>query len=139
MKVVTSSREETVGLGNRIGAAIKPGTVIGLEGQLGSGKTTFVQGIARGLNITEQVTSPTFIIIAEYEGRLPLYHMDLYRISGEDEFLALGGEDYFYGDGVCVIEWSERIRGILPENRISVRIAISRPESREFDIEGIEL
>jgi tRNA threonylcarbamoyladenosine biosynthesis protein TsaE len=99
-----------------------------------------VKGIARALDILEPVTSPTYTIISEYEGRLPLYHMDLYRLSGVDEAELLGAEEYIFGDGVCVIEWSEKIRELFPENIIRVHIMIESTDgTRSIEIEGIEL
>lgn len=101
-------------LGERIGATVPPGFVIALRGGLAAGKTTLVKGIARGLGIEEDVTSPTYTLISEYRGRMPLYHMDAYRLEGEEDFLALGVEEYLYGDGLCVVEWSERVSSALP-------------------------
>ncbi len=102
-------------MGARIGRALKPGTVIALFGGLAAGKTTLAKGIARGLEVAEDVTSPTYTIISEYSGRLRLFHMDAYRLENEDDFLSLGADEYLYGDGICVIEWSERIEGALPK------------------------
>jgi tRNA threonylcarbamoyladenosine biosynthesis protein TsaE len=101
--------EQTQRLGALLGAALRPGDVILLHGGLGAGKTALTQGIARGLGVTETVNSPTFTILKEYSGRLPLYHFDLYRIEHPDELLSLGFEQYFdAGDGICVVEWAER-------------------------------
>ena len=139
-EIETRNSRETIDLGASIGRKCIPGSVVALEGALGAGKTTFVQGIAQGLGIEEQVTSPTFIIISEYlEGSLPLFHMDLYRIENDDQFIDLGGDEYFESGGVCVIEWSERITPILPESTVSVSISITGPESRIFTFKGIEL
>lgn len=121
-----------------MGRGLEQGAVCALRGELGAGKTTLVQGIALGLGVEEIVTSPSFTIIAEYEGRHTLYHMDLYRISGEEEFEALGAEELFYGDGIVVIEWSERIETVLPPHRISVSIRINGPHERSFSIEGLK-
>lgn len=133
---ISRSREETLAFGRNIARECNPGTIIALSGPLGAGKTTLVQGLAGGLGIKEVVTSPTFIIIAEYEGPLPLYHFDLYRLSGIEEFENLGAGDLLYGSGVSVIEWSERISSILPRDCISVSIEITGPEEREFTLEG---
>ena len=133
------SRENTLDLGFKIGKAVKGGRVISLHGKLGAGKTTLAQGIALGLGIEEVVLSPSYVLIAEYNGIMPLYHMDLYRLSGEDEFIALGAEEYFDRKGVCVIEWGERIENLLPADHITVSITITGPTSREYQIEGLEL
>ena len=119
----TYSPEETHALGKRLGAEAKPGDVYTLVGDLGVGKTVFTQGIAEGLGITEAVNSPTFTILQVYEeGRLPLYHFDVYRIGDVEEMDEIGYEDYFYGDGVCLIEWANLIEEILPEKYTEIRI-----------------
>ena len=115
--------EETYALGKSLGEAAKPGDVICLNGDLGVGKTVFTQGFADGLAITEPVNSPTFTIVQEYhDGRLPLYHFDVYRIGDISEMDEVGYEDYFFGEGVCLIEWSNLIEEILPEHVTSVTI-----------------
>lgn len=132
----TAGRDETIELGKKIAAQLRPGAVITLKGTLGAGKTTFVQGLALGLDINETVTSPTYTIISEYRGRIPLYHMDLYRIADEDEFELLGVEEMIYGNGVSVIEWSEKAESILPENRIQVSIEIQDENTRTISVKG---
>ena len=115
--------EETYALGKSLGEAAKPGDVICLNGDLGVGKTVFTQGFADGLAITEPVNSPTFTIVQEYhDGRLPLYHFDVYRIGDISEMDEVGYEDYFFGEGVCLIEWSNLIEEILPDHMNSVTI-----------------
>ena len=115
--------EETYALGKSLGEAAKPGDVICLNGDLGVGKTVFTQGFASGLAITEPVNSPTFTIVQEYhDGRLPLYHFDVYRIGDISEMDEVGYEDYFFGEGVCLIEWSNLIKEILPDHMTSVTI-----------------
>lgn len=117
------SPKTTAELGNRIGRQVKAGDVICLKGDLGVGKTVFTQGFAKGLGIIEPVNSPTFTLIQEYnEGRIPLYHFDVYRISGPWDMDDLGYEDYFYGNGVCLVEWGNLIEELLPENAIYVTI-----------------
>ena len=119
----TCSPEETHALGKRLGAEAKPGDVYTLVGDLGVGKTVFTQGIAEGLGITEPVSSPTFTIVQVYEeGRMPFYHFDVYRIGDIEEMDEIGYEDYFYGDGLCMIEWANLIEEILPERRSEVTI-----------------
>lgn len=114
------SREETLKIGEKIGSMLKKGDIIALQGTLAAGKTTLTKGIAKGLEITENVTSPTFTLISEYFGRLPLFHMDAYRLDDAESFLDLGVEELLYGDGVCVIEWSEKVMEILPETAIII-------------------
>ena len=115
--------EDTFVLGQKIGELVKPGTVISLVGDLGVGKTVFTQGLAKGLGITEPVNSPTFTIVQVYDGgRLPFYHFDVYRIGDIEEMEEIGYEDYFYGEGACLIEWANLITEILPERRTSVTI-----------------
>src|SRR5215469_9510425 len=105
---VSASAAETVRLGMLLGELLAPGDIVLLEGDLGTGKTAFTQGIGRGLKVTQTINSPTFTILKEYSGRLPLYHFDLYRVERPEEFFWLGFDDYFAGDGVCVVEWAER-------------------------------
>ena len=141
--IETENPEETFALGQKIGRAATPGQVYTLTGDLGVGKTVFTQGVASGLGITEPVNSPTFTIVQVYEeGRLPFYHFDVYRISDIEEMEEIGYDDYFFGEGICLIEWAELIEEILPENRIS--ITIEKDLYRGFDyrritIEGLEL
>ena len=114
----TYSPDETDALGYRVGAEAKPGDVYTLVGDLGVGKTVFTQGFAEGLGITEPVSSPTFTIVQVYEeGRMPFYHFDVYRIGDIEEMDEIGYEDYFYGDGLCMLEWANLIEVILPERR----------------------
>lgn len=123
MVIETRSPEETFRLGRKLGEAAVPGQVFTLIGDLGTGKTVFTQGFAKGLGIEEPVNSPTFTIVQVYdEGRLPLYHFDVYRIGDIEEMEEVGFEDYIMGDGVSLIEWAELIREILPEKRTAVRI-----------------
>ncbi|MDC7224033.1 MAG: tRNA (adenosine(37)-N6)-threonylcarbamoyltransferase complex ATPase subunit type 1 TsaE [Spirochaetales bacterium] len=134
----SSSPEETESLGRRLGEKCRPGTVIGLQGSLGAGKTVFTRGFARGLEIEGPIVSPSYTIVQQYSGRLPLYHMDLYRIADEEEFLLLGAEEMLYGKGVCLIEWFERADSLLPEERITVEIQINEDQTRTITIQGWE-
>lgn len=121
--IETKSAEETFALGEKIGMEASPGLVITLKGDLGVGKTVLAQGLAKGLGIEEPVNSPTFTILQVYdEGRLPFYHFDVYRIEDPDEMYEVGFEDYFYGEGVCMIEWAELIEELLPENAMHITI-----------------
>lgn len=130
------SMEDTFNIGRRLGEAAKAGEVYCLLGDLGTGKTVFSQGFAQGLGIEEAVNSPTFTIIQEYEdGRLPFYHFDVYRIEEIEEMDELGYEDYFYGEGVCLIEWSNLIEEILPPD--PVVITIEKELDKGFDYRKI--
>jgi tRNA threonylcarbamoyladenosine biosynthesis protein TsaE len=103
---------------------------------LGAGKTCFAKGIARGLGITEEVTSPTYTIISEYQGSCPFYHIDAYRLRGDDDFTALGGEEIIYGEGISVVEWSERIPASLPKGALFIDMAIEEGGTRNIHISG---
>ena len=139
MAVINSfCAKDTYELGEKIGQLAKPGMVISLTGDLGVGKTVFTQGLAKGLGIEEPVNSPTFTIVQVYEeGRLPLYHFDVYRIGDIEEMDEIGYEDYFYGEGVCLIEWADLIREILPEQMC--RVTIEKNLEKGFDYRKITL
>lgn len=122
--MISNSEELTIKIGEELGKLLNPGTIIALRGELGSGKTVLVKGIARGLDVKEEPNSPTFVIMNAYEGRIPLYHFDLYRISGKDELEGIGYEDFFFGDGVTVVEWADRVEDVFPENTIKIEIKI---------------
>lgn len=117
-----NSADETVALGERLGAFLRPGDIIALEGNLAAGKTTITKGIARALGVDDTITSPTFCLVSEYEGKMPLYHFDVYRLQGADDFANLGADEMLYGNGVCVIEWSEKIIEELPSRTIKIKI-----------------
>ena len=142
MIIETQNAKETFQLGKKIGKKALPGQIYTLNGDLGVGKTVFTQGVASGLEIGEPVNSPTFTILQEYEGgRLPFYHFDVYRIGDIEEMEEIGYDDYFFGEGICLIEWSQLIEEILPENVISV--TIEKDPAKDFDyrkitIEGLE-
>ena len=138
-KIIESNKDQdTYDLGYELGQHAKPGQVFTLVGDLGVGKTVFTQGFAAGLGIQEPVNSPTFTIVQEYDdGRLPLYHFDVYRLGDVDEMDEIGYEDYFYGEGICLIEWSERIREILPEHPI--QITIEKDLEKGFDYRKISV
>ena len=138
MIIETHDPEETFEAGRKIGMNAKPGQIYTLTGDLGVGKTVFTQGVAAGLGITEPVNSPTFTIIQEYEdGRLPFYHFDVYRIADLDEMEESGYDDYFFGQGICLIEWAELIEEILPEKRIEV--TIEKDLDKGFDYRKITI
>ena len=138
MIIETNSAEETFALGKALGEKASPGQIYTLDGDLGTGKTVFTQGVAAGLGITEAISSPTFTIIQEYDtGRLPLYHFDVYRIGDIEEMEEIGYDDYFFGAGICLIEWADLIREILPEHVI--RITIEKDLEKGFDYRKITI
>lgn len=139
MTILSHSEEETRQVGYRLGKLCKPGTVISLRGSLGAGKTVLAKGLAQALGITEQIVSPTFTLIQEYAGTLPLLHMDLYRISGTEEFEGIGGEELLYSDGVTLIEWSEKIAEMLPDSTLYVDIRIMPNQDRAITLQGVTL
>ncbi|MCI7106844.1 MAG: tRNA (adenosine(37)-N6)-threonylcarbamoyltransferase complex ATPase subunit type 1 TsaE [Lachnospiraceae bacterium] len=136
--IETFSAEETLALGQKLGQEAKPGEVYTLLGDLGVGKTVLTQGIAQGLDITEPICSPTFTIVQVYdEGRMPFYHFDVYRIGDIEEMDEIGYEDYFYGNGLCMIEWANLIEEILPEHYRE--ITIEKDLQRGFDYRRITI
>ncbi|WP_026693053.1 tRNA (adenosine(37)-N6)-threonylcarbamoyltransferase complex ATPase subunit type 1 TsaE [Peribacillus kribbensis] len=120
-ELITKNEEETAAFANRLAEKLMPGDVLALEGDLGAGKTAFTRGIAKGLGVKRNVNSPTFTIIKEYQGRLPLYHMDVYRMEDQDE--DLGFEEYFSGGGVTIVEWAHLIESQLPPDLLLVTIS----------------
>jgi len=137
----SNSPEETAEIAKAFAKQLKPGDCICMYGNLGVGKTAFVQGLAKGLGIDEYLSSPTFTIVNCYEGDMPFYHFDVYRIQDEDEMYEIGYEEYVYGDGISVIEWSENIREILPQNRYEITLEKDYEKSenyRKITIERID-
>lgn len=132
--VETRSAEETLALARRLATELRPCDVVALSGELGAGKTVFVQGVARALGCEQAVTSPTFTIIHEYRTQPPLFHVDLYRLNTEQEALDVGIEDYLRGDGICLVEWAERIERLLPASHIAVRIEVLSETARRVTI-----
>ena len=124
----SKSSEETIEIGKKIGSLLKKGDILAMQGTLAAGKTTITKGIAESLGVTEVITSPTFCLISEYEGKMPLYHFDVYRLEGLEDFINLGSEDMLYGDGVSIIEWSEKIMEELPSSTIIIRL---EPDSEQ--------
>lgn len=138
MIIETNTPQETFSVGKKIGENARPGQIYTLTGDLGVGKTVFTQGVAAGLGITEPISSPTFTIIQEYEtGRLPLYHFDVYRIGDIEEMEEIGYDDYFFGNGVCMIEWAELIEELIPEN--SIHVTIEKDLEKGFDYRRITI
>lgn len=136
MTIISKSEEDTRKAGEIFASSLQEGDVVSLRGSLGAGKTVFAKGIAKGLGIEEAIISPTFTIVQEYDGRMRMYHLDLYRLSGEDEFESMGGEDFLYSDGVSLIEWSEKIESMLPSSTIYVNIEILENGERAVSAEG---
>lgn len=132
----TNSAEETIELGRKIGNLLKKGDIIAMQGTLAAGKTTITKGIAESLGIKDTITSPTFCLISEYYGKMPLYHMDVYRLDGGDDFVNLGTDDMLYGNGVSIIEWSEKIMDELPKKTIVLKIEPQEDNSRIITIEN---
>ena len=138
MQITTHSADETQALGKKLAESLRPGDVIAYFGDLGAGKTAFTRGIAEGLGVSEQVTSPTYTIVNEYlSGRLPLFHFDMYRLGSSDELFDIGWEDYLARGGVCAVEWSENVEDALQD---AIRVTIEKdpvePDTRRITIEG---
>ncbi len=132
--VRTNKQEETMAFGEALGDALGAGDVIALYGDLGAGKTTMTKGIARGLAVTDDVHSPTFTLIHEHPGRIPFYHVDLYRLTGDEDAQFLGLEDYLYGDGITVVEWADRAPSLLPPERVEITLLFTDNDRRELQI-----
>lgn len=132
----TNTAEETIELGRKIGRLLTKGDVIAMQGTLAAGKTTITKGIAESLGVTDTITSPTFCLISEYSGKMPLYHMDVYRLDGGEDFINLGTDDMIYGDGVSIIEWSEKIMDELPKKTIILKFEPQEDGSRIITIEN---
>ena len=127
--------EQTRQIGRWLADVLEPGAVVAIRGELAAGKTVLVRAIAEALGAgSEEVASPTFVLVREYAGRFPVYHADAYRLKGPDEFLDLGGDEYLFGDGVCLIEWADRVATVLPEDRLEVQIEITGEQSRQIRI-----
>lgn len=122
VKIRLKGLKETEEFGKKLGSILKGGDVLSLSGDLGAGKTTLTKSIGIGLGVEDYITSPTFTLINEYQGRVPLYHFDVYRLEGKEDLLDLGYEDYFYSNGVTIVEWGDRIEDILPEDRVNIEI-----------------
>jgi len=134
MTFETREQEETIELGRRLGKVLTKGTIIGFFGDLGSGKTTMIKGVAQGLGVTELVKSPSFVVVTEYKGRLPVYHIDLYRIANSNELPEIGFEQNLYGEGISLIEWAERAGNLLPADAIKVKFEITNHDQRRITI-----
>lgn len=131
----TNSSEETIELGRKIGNLLQKGDIIAMQGTLAAGKTTITKGIAESLGVKDVITSPTFCLISEYEGKMPLYHIDVYRLDGPEDFVNLGTDDMLYGNGVTIIEWSEKIMEELPKDCMIIRLTPVSDGNTERTIE----
>jgi tRNA threonylcarbamoyladenosine biosynthesis protein TsaE len=136
MKVVSRSAQETQALGARLGLRLGSGDVVACIGPLGAGKTCFLQGLARGLGVTTDVTSPTFVLVNQYRGRLPVYHVDAYRTGSLTELVDLGLEEMLHGEGVTVVEWADKLLPLLPSRTITVTIEGLGDEPRQIELTG---
>ena len=136
MKVVSWSAQETQALGERLGARLGGGDVVACIGPLGAGKTCFLQGLARGLGVTADVTSPTFVLVSQYRGRLPVYHVDAYRTGSLAELVDLGLEEMLHGEGVTIVEWADKLLPLLPPRTIMVTIEGLGDEPRQIELAG---
>ncbi|MFH0731419.1 MAG: tRNA (adenosine(37)-N6)-threonylcarbamoyltransferase complex ATPase subunit type 1 TsaE [Candidatus Omnitrophota bacterium] len=136
--MITRTAKHTIDFGKELSTCLNAGDVIALTGELGSGKTTLTKGIAEGLGVknSDYVNSPSFVLIREYEGRLQLYHIDLYRLDNLTGAESLGIEEYLYNDGVCVIEWAQKIKALLPKQYLEIKIKILDENSREIELQG---
>ena len=132
----TSSAAETIQLGRTLASHLEAGDVIAFYGDLGAGKTTMIKGVAAGLGVRDVVKSPSFVIVTEYAGRLPIYHVDLYRLNENSDFESIGLDSYLEGDGVCLIEWAERAEKALPDRAIRVRMSVEG-SGRRIEITGL--
>jgi len=135
MLFISDNEDSTLGIAQSFAESLNAGDVVLLNGNLGAGKTVFARGVARGLGIEDEITSPTFTLIHEYAGSLPLYHMDLYRMKGSHDLIDLGIEDYLYGDGVCIIEWPDKLEELKPVNVIEITLKQLSASTREIVIE----
>lgn len=137
LEIKLTNLEETEKFGIRLGELLKSGDILCLNGDLGAGKTTMTKSIGIGLGVEEYITSPTFALINEYRGRVPVYHFDVYRLDNVDELYDLGFDEYFYGKGVCIIEWAEKIEKMIPKDRIVINIKKGNTENeRVLHISG---
>jgi len=135
MYVLTRSSKETKKLGKEVGKELSRGSIIALTGELGSGKTTLIQGIGEGIGVSSMIKSPSFTIIHKYPGRIPLYHFDLYRLKDEREIIPLGYEEYFYKrEGIIVVEWAEKIKNLLPAEHLKIDIQILNLSKRKISL-----
>ncbi len=136
MVIETNSEAETVSAGEALGRGLSAGDVLAFYGDLGAGKTAFIRGVARGLGIASRVSSPTFTIVNEYPGRIPLFHFDMYRLGSSDELFEIGWEDYLARGGVCCVEWTENVADAMPAEAVAVTIEKTGETTRKITVSG---
>jgi tRNA threonylcarbamoyladenosine biosynthesis protein TsaE len=143
--LISKSEDETVKLGSEFAGKLKPGSVVTLYGDLGSGKTQFVKGVCKSFNVKEVVNSPTFTIVNEYHGTMPesgepvvVFHIDLYRMKNMEEIFGIGFDEYLESGGVCLVEWAEKLDGIIPEERYDVKLSVVDTTTREITLANID-
>mgnify|MGYP002526016666 CR=1 FL=1 len=137
LQFVSNDEADTIRLGETLAAALQPGCVVALTGSLGAGKTRLVQAIAAALGVDrDDVTSPTFVLIQEYEAAIPIFHFDAYRLRDSDQFLELGADELMASQGICLIEWADRVHDVLPDDLLRIEIAIEGPARRVFRLSG---
>ena len=134
MVIITKSEAETICEGEKLGRSLASGAVVALFGELGAGKTAFTRGLAAGLGISANISSPTFTIVNEYPGSIPLFHFDMFRLNGESELFDIGWDDYLDRNGICAVEWSEKVPGAFPPETIFVRLDILDGDERRLEI-----
>ena len=136
-EIASHSAGQTTQIGRKLGGLLEPGDVIALVGDLGAGKTCLARGVAEGIGANpDTVTSPTFVLINEYQGTIPLYHFDAYRLRGADDMYALGADEYFAGNGACLVEWADRVEEALPDDYLRITIEITGPAARAIRLEA---
>ncbi|VAX35609.1 tRNA threonylcarbamoyladenosine biosynthesis protein TsaE [hydrothermal vent metagenome] len=133
--IITKNPEETIAFGKKLAKNLSSGNIICLIGDLGAGKTTFVKGLAQGLKVNpNKVSSPTFVVMNIYEGKLPIYHFDLYRMEGNEDMAMIGYEEFLYGDGIAVIEWAEHLGNLMPKDYIRIELTHHKPQGRKIKL-----
>lgn len=137
--MISNNEEETKKIGERIGKKLQKGDVVALYGEFGAGKTVLVKGIVKGLECKEQVKSPSFVFVHEYKGKVPIYHIDLYRAENLKDITTLGIQEFFDSQGVCLIEWAERAKELLPEDSINIELKILNENTREITLYGTQI
>ncbi|MGO9480686.1 MAG: tRNA (adenosine(37)-N6)-threonylcarbamoyltransferase complex ATPase subunit type 1 TsaE [Candidatus Kryptoniota bacterium] len=135
---ISNSAAETIKLGNKFGRQLQPGSLVALYGELGAGKTQFVKGVCEAFDTKEVVNSPTFTIVNEYHGRVPVSHIDLYRMKSIDEILGIGFDEYLESGGVCLVEWAEKLNGLMPAKRYDVKMSVVNETTREITVAFVE-
>ena len=137
-RFISKSESETVGFGKKFAGNLEAGSFVALYGDLGAGKTRFVKGVCDAFEVKEVVNSPTFTIVNEYHGKLPVFHIDLYRMNSVEEILGIGFDEYLESGGVCLVEWAEKLNGIIPGKRYDVKMAVVDDSTREITVASIE-